>query len=332
MNNNIKVCIVGGGTMGTSLGNALAPKPELDVSILTIEPEVAESINSTHVNTKYFPNTNLSLGLKCSTDTNILQQAEVVFLAIPSDNIIEYVLSHQAIIHPQAILVNLAKGLSKDEHITIAESLAAQTNFRIATFKGPTFARELINNTHTAFTVASKDLSLFPLFKNMVKGTCIHLDYTTDVRGTELLSILKNVYAIGTGIIDAQYDSPNLRFLFLTKAFNEMRSIHLLLQGKKKTLFKYCGFGDFGLTALNDLSRNRTLGLLIGKGFYSDNNAQVILEGKKAIEDFCAMLQNDLAQFPIIQELNKVFNDSHYDVKTFVFTIIDTHDSTPKTK
>ncbi len=333
MNKKTKICIVGGGTMGTSLGNALAPKPELEVSILTIEEEVAESINTKRINIKYFPYTKLSKYLHCSTDKSLLQTADIVFLAIPSSGTINYVLENQDIINPNAILVNLAKGLSKDKHLTIAESLTAQTPFRIATFKGPTFARELINNMHTAFTVGCKDLSLFPIFKNMAKDTCLHLDYTTDLRGVELLSVLKNAYAIGTGIVDAQYDSPNLRFLFLTKAFSEMRAVNLLLKGKKKTLFKYCGFGDFGLTALNDLSRNRTLGLLIGKGFYSDNNSDVILEGKKAIEDFCNLLAKrkiDPEKMPILHELKKVFNEKDYDVKTFLHTLIDEHDSVPK--
>ncbi len=267
MENRTKVCIVGGGTMGTSLGNALAMKPELEVTILSIEEDVVNSINKEQLNTKYFPNTKLTWRLKATTDVKVLPQYEYVFLAIPSSVIFEYIEQHKGLFHPDVVLVNLAKGLSKDGNYTIAESLIAKTDFRIATFKGPTFARELINNMPTAFTVGSHDLDLFPRFKEMVKDTCIHLDYSTDIRGVELLSVLKNIYAIALGIVDAQYDSPNLRFLFLTKAFNEMRAILLKFDGKKKTIFKYCGYGDFGLTALNDLSRNRTLGLLIGKGF-----------------------------------------------------------------
>ena len=277
--------------MGTSLGNALAMKPELEVTILSIEEDVVDSINKEQLNTKYFPNTKLTWRLKASTDVKILPQYEYVFLAIPSSAIFEYIEQYKGLFHPDVVLINLAKGLSKDEYYTIAESLIAKTNFRIATFKGPTFARELINNMPTAFTVGAHDLDLFPKFKDMVKGTFIHLDYSTDIRGVELLSVLKNIYAIALGIVDAQYDSPNLRFLFLTKAFNEMRAILLKFDGKKKTIFKYCGYGDFGLTALNDLSRNRTLGLLIGKGFFSESNSNLVLEGKMAVDVFCKLLE-----------------------------------------
>jgi glycerol-3-phosphate dehydrogenase (NAD(P)+) len=183
----------------------------------------------------------------------------------------------------------------------------------------------------TAFTVGATDITLFPRFKDMVKGTCVHLDYSTDIRGVELLSVLKNIYAIAIGIVDAQYDSPNLRFLFLTKAFNEMRNILIKFDGKKKTIFKYCGYGDFGLTALNDLSRNRTLGLLIGKGFYSDNNASnLVLEGKNAVDVFCQIIEKEDVgdEFRIIKELNKILSGK-YDIANFIHEILEEHESVP---
>lgn len=330
MENRTKVCIVGGGTMGTSLGNALAMKPELEVTLLSVEESVVESINKNQINEKYFPSTRLNWRLRASSDVKILANFPFVFLAIPSSAIFDYIEQHKSLFHPEVILINLAKGLSKDEYYTIAESLQARTPYKIATFKGPTFARELINNMPTAFTVGATDISLFPLFKEMVKGTCIHLDYSTDVRGVELLSVLKNIYAIALGIVDAQYDSPNLRFLFLTKAFTEMRAILIKFEGKKKTLFKYCGYGDFGLTALNDLSRNRTLGLLIGKGFYSESNSNLVLEGKKAVDVFMEMIKNDEIdeEYGIIKELSKVLSGK-YDIATFIHHILEEHDSVP---
>jgi glycerol-3-phosphate dehydrogenase (NAD(P)+) len=330
MESKTKVCIVGGGTMGTSLGNALAMKPELEVTILSIEESVVESINKNQINHKYFPNTKLTWRLRATPDARVLENFEYVFLAIPSSAIFDFIEQNKSFFHPEVILINLAKGLSKDEHYTIAESLIAKTPYKIATFKGPTFARELINNMPTAFTVGAADIELFPKFKEMVKGTCIHLDYSTDIRGVELLSVLKNIYAIAIGIVDAQYDSPNLRFLFLTKAFNEMRNILIKFDGKKKTIFKYCGYGDFGLTALNDLSRNRTLGLLIGKGFYSESNSNVVLEGKNAVDVFCKLIEKEDVgeEFRIIKELNKVLSGK-YDIAHFIHEILEEHESVP---
>ena len=94
--------------------------------------------------------------------------------------------------------------------------------------------------------------------------------------------------------------------------------------GDEASLFRYCGYGDFSLTALNDLSRNRTLGLIIGKGFFSkDISDKVVLEGKRAVNTFCEMiLENaDAKEYPLIFELHKIFMNN-YDLSYFVGNIL----------
>ncbi|MCB0805770.1 MAG: hypothetical protein KDC05_08210, partial [Bacteroidales bacterium] len=166
----------------------------------------------------------------------------------------------------------------------------------------------------------------FELFKEMFSDTPVHIDYSPDVKGVEILSILKNIYAIAMGIVDAHYNSPNLRFLFLTKAFNEMKQILIRYGGQAETMFNYCGYGDFTLTALNDLSRNRTLGLLIGKGFFTDNiSDKVVLEGKIAVNVFCDEISKSNSihcNLPIIGELYELFN-GEYKISEFVNRVLN---------
>lgn len=321
-----KIVIVGAGSIGTALGQTLAKKKEYDVTLLSIEEAVVESINTTRINQKYFPNIKLSKFLKATTDTAVLSDTKIIFLAIPSIVTVDYVLTHKHLIHDDAILLNLAKGFSKDQK-TITETLSARIPNPVCSFKGPTFARELINKLPTGFTVGTKFHEHHQLFTDMFFDTPIHVDFSDDVKGVEVLSILKNIYAIATGIVDAHFNSPNLRFLFLTKAFNEMREILIQYGGKESTMFRYCGYGDFTLTALNDLSRNRTLGLLIGKGFFTEDiSDKVVLEGKIAVGVFCEEIskKNKLNNhYPIISELYKVFNEKNYDVSTFVSKVIN---------
>ena len=193
----------------------------------------------------------------------------------------------------------------------------------VGTLKGPTFAREIINDNPTAMTFAG-DEKYYPVIGDIFMDTTIFLDYTTDIEGVEYLSILKNIYAIILGIVDANFDSPNLRFLILTKAFDEMRRIMLKSGGQESSMFHYSGYGDFSLTALNDLSRNRTLGLLIGKGFFTkDISDKVVLEGKMAVSTFCEKIleESDEKEFPMIFELQKVFLNN-YDISYFVGNIL----------
>ena len=319
-----KIIFIGAGAIATAMGNVLAKKPAMDVTLITIEDEVARSINENRVNRKYFPNITLEAKLKADTDFSMLEHhAAYIFIAIPSVITVDFILGR--VIHPDSILVNLAKGFG-NERRTIVECLSKKLTNPVCTMKGPSFAREIINNQPTGFTVGAENEGLFQELDKIFRDTTIHLDFSTDVRGVELLSILKNIYAIVVGVVDAQFESPNLKFLVFTKAFKEMRSLLLLFGGRKKTIFNYCGIGDFALTALNDLSRNRTLGLLIGKGFFTDYiSEKVVLEGRIATNIFHEELVNmnvDPLDYPIINELYQVFN-ADYDISKFVGNLLE---------
>ena len=318
------ISIIGSGSIATALGNVLSAKNNLNVTLLSIEDDVVDSINKSNINYKYFPNIKLNHNLKATTNNKILNSANVVFLAIPSSVTVNYILRFKNELNKNSILVNLAKGFG-NENQTIVECLEDKIPNPVCSLKGPTFARELINKLPTAFTLGAGNEDVFKLFSKIFKNTNIFIDFSTDVNGVEILSILKNIYAIAVGIVDAHFNSPNLRFLFLTKAFKEMKNIHLQFGGDEETLFKYCGFGDFGLTALNDLSRNRTLGLLIGKGFFTNDISDVVLlEGRIAVNVFCEKISriNSLKDYHIISELYKVFN-SDYDSSRFVSKILE---------
>jgi len=313
----------GAGSIGTAIGNILA-RAGRRVTLFTIEEQVAASINEHHVNPDYFPNAPLSGNLAATTEAKDLKQADIIFLAIPSIITVDFVLQHKKYIRDEAVLVNLAKGFGCGK-LTITACLNKMVKNPVCTMKGPTFAREIMNNAPTAMTFASSDEQHFAVARALFRDTNILLDYTDDLEGVEVLSILKNIYAIILGIVDANFDSPNLRFLILTRAFDEMRRIMLRMGGKEGSMFHYCGYGDFSLTALNDLSRNRTLGLLIGKGFFTkDISDKVVLEGKLAVNTFCQEILGgkDNDAFPLIFELNKVFLN-HYDISSFVTNILN---------
>jgi glycerol-3-phosphate dehydrogenase (NAD(P)+) len=318
-----KIVFIGAGAIGTALGNSIARNSKNDVTLVSIEKDVVNSINQAHINRKYFPGISLNPRLKATVSTEPLKTADFLFTAIPSAETVRYLEQHKEIIPADCIIVNLAKGFG-EHNCTIIKCLKEFLPNPVCPMKGPTFARDIINNQPTAFTVGSTDTGHFSRFSELFHETNIYLDFSTDVQGVEILSILKNIYAIVAGITDASFDAPNLRSLVLTKAFKEMRNILLEFGCSELTMFKFCGFGDFTLTALNDLSRNRTLGLLIGKGFFTrEMSDKVVLEGKTAVNVLVeVMASKRLSEhFPILHELHKVFTD-HYDLSQFVNRII----------
>jgi glycerol-3-phosphate dehydrogenase (NAD(P)+) len=229
---------------------------------------------------------------------------------------------------PDTIVINTAKGFGEG-NVIISEHVENHFPNPVAALKGPSFAVELLNYMPTAFTFASHDTATYDAFSALLQGTNLQLDFSTDLRGVELLSILKNMYAIILGVIDAHYNSANVRFLVLTKVFKEMRKVLMTFGGESETILNFCGYGDFGLTSINDLSRNRTMGLLIGKGFIKDMVSEnIVLEGKRTLNVFYSKIVeekmeiNAIRNFPVLLELYKLFNKD-YDQRKFVMNVIN---------
>ncbi|MEI7500898.1 MAG: NAD(P)H-dependent glycerol-3-phosphate dehydrogenase [Bacteroidota bacterium] len=323
-NQNFKIAAIGAGTIGTALGNILAETGKEPILLHSIEAQLVEDINQTRINSRYFPTLHLNPELHATTDDRLLEHCRIIFLAIPSVIMISYLKSISVHLPPDALFVNLAKGFGH-RHRTIVECLKDEFPNPVCTMKGPSFAREIINQQPTGFTLGYEKKEQISIIPELFKNTNIHFDFSDDIRGVEILSILKNIYAVVMGIVDAQFNSHNLRFLVLTKAFREMRRVLRLFGGNEDTLFNYCGYGDFGLTALNDLSRNRTLGLLIGKGFFTEHvSHELVLEGKTAVNVFYDEISKTMCvkdHFPMIAELHRIFN-SKYDISSFVETIL----------
>ncbi len=273
------IVVAGAGVFGTALAQRLAWNPENRVTLYSIEQDVIAEINSEHMNSKYFPGRHIHNSITATGDITCAYDADYIFLAIPSKAIESY--THE--IHPHCsenvIIVNLSKGLS-DEGSFLTDSIPFANQVSL---KGPTFAVELMNGAPSGMTVGGRHTCYLQLLQ-IFRETAISLDYTSDIRGVELMSVLKNMYAIAIGIVSGRYNSANVDFLVMTRAVNEMRDLVELYGCDKETIFTYCGIGDLGLTSLTDLSRNRTLGLLIGKGFSNDPKSSTVIEGLRTIK------------------------------------------------
>ena len=200
-----KIVFVGSGAIATALGNVLAIKNLDDVTMLSVEDEVVEAVNNQHYNINYFPNVRLSDNLKATKDKNLLRDADVIFMAIPSTAVVDYLNDNQLFVNPSALIVNLAKGFGNDSRI-IPDCLADFMPNPLMTLKGPSFAREIINRQETGLTAASNHNELYHIVKEMFNGTTVRTDFTNDVAGVEYVSILKNIYAILIGMVDANFD------------------------------------------------------------------------------------------------------------------------------
>jgi len=319
----MKIVIVGAGSFGTALANSVVFNEKNEIVLLERKSSVVNSLNTFKVNCEYYPYIKLNDRIRATMDRDVLRKSDMIFLAIPSNAVLNFVLENKEYFSPQSIVVNLAKGLSNDGR-TLVESLSEVLPFnQVISMKGPTFADELIRGFPAAFTVGSKNVKNFKTLNKIVKNTNIYLDFSKDILGVEWLSVLKNIYAIALGIIDAHFNSANTRFIAFTKALREIKLILRLVGGNEETIYKYCGIGDLGLTSLNDLSRNRTLGLMIGKGFLtnSQNQSSVVLEGVRAIKVVYSKIVSQNSNFPIVSSLYKLL-ENEISVQDFINNVL----------
>ena len=155
-----KIVFIGSGAIATTIGDVLAEKNKDEIYLLSIEKEVIEMINTMHVNTSYFPKCQLSENLHATDDKNVLLEANVIFLAIPSTAVVGYLMENKDYINPTALVVNLAKGFGSGDKI-IPDSIKSLIFNPFMTLKGPSFAREIINRQDTGLTAAATDESLY---------------------------------------------------------------------------------------------------------------------------------------------------------------------------
>jgi glycerol-3-phosphate dehydrogenase len=315
----MNILVLGGGTFGTAIANELSVNTENNVVLFSRSQKKVDEINTYYTNKSCFPNKHLTKFLSATSDKNEIKKADIVFIALPSNVIIENLLILQSYFKDDALFVNLSKGLFA-EGVTIVESIKTSIGIdNVVTLKGPSFAVEVMEHADTMLTLGYSTNHQYEIINTLIKNTSLHIDCTTDIRGVEVLSVLKNIYALVLGVVDAKYNSPNTRFMILTKAFSEARILLKSVGGSEDTLFLACGFGDFCLTSLNDLSRNRTLGLLIGKGFFSADykSNSVILEGLNAIEMFHDLVvDKDInAKLPLFNKVHSFFANQETELE-----------------
>ena len=306
----MKISIIGAGSFGTAIASQLVKNSNNKVFLYSRNEEQVSSINKDGINSKYYPNIKLNTKIIVTNDKNHFSDSNVIFISVPSSEIKNVALILKNL-KKEIIIVNLSKGIFENGE-TIVEYLRAYLKSdNIVTMKGATFASEMMNNSTSLFTLGFDKIEQYQTVKEITKETNIYFDYTSDIRGVEILSVLKNIYAILIGIVDAKYNSANTRFMLLTKSFSEMKKILRGLGGKEDTLFLSAGLGDVCLTSLNDLSRNRTLGLLIGKGFFNSKSITsfVVLEGVRGVNVIYNLKPNHLKnQTNLLDKLHDYFN------------------------
>lgn len=315
-----KVCVLGSGSWGTAQACHLA-KCGHDVTVWGRDAAVLNDL-ANGCNKRYFPELDLGLsdrGLRLTTCTSIAQavaNAQYTVFAVPSSAVRSTAAALKEVLPHQTIVISTAKGLEKGTLLRMSEVLSEELGRleRIAVLSGPSFAAELLQGLPTALTVAAAN----PKTAEEV-GLLYHFDNlraysSTDLVGVELGGVLKNVIALAAGITDGCKMGSNARAALLTRGLSELQRLILACGGRASTVTGLSCLGDLLLTATGDLSRNRQVGLRLGRGEklkdILDSLGQVA-EGVNSAAGCLELARKYKQETPIIEETQKVIEGSH---------------------
>lgn len=272
--------VIGAGSMGTAMSQSIADNVD-KLFLYARNKKICDEINNNHYNSQYYPNLRLKDNIIAINDLKMLNEVDIIFLCIPSSIIREMAMSLKDIISPNCVIVSAAKGIEKQSNKRMTEVIEEIINRPAVALSGPNIASEMARNFSTATTIACSDENYLKLVKKSLQSHFFKVNSNTDVIGTELCGIIKNVLAISQGICEGLDINDNARFALFTKSYNETKDIIEILGGNRDSVDDYCGFGDIVTASTLSVSRNHTLGVLYGQGIVVDEKSSGILfEGR----------------------------------------------------
>jgi glycerol-3-phosphate dehydrogenase (NAD(P)+) len=266
----MRASVIGLGTFGTALANTLATRCE-EVRAWAREPEVVDAINRARENRTYLPGIPVSPRVRATPSLEeALAGAELVVFATPSHATRDLVRKALPFLREHVPLLTVAKGIENETLMTMTQvlqdCLPEQFHPSVAILSGPSFAKELAAGMPTAVTVAAHFEKVAQKIQAALQTETFRTYTSIDVIGVEMGGALKNVIAIAAGISDGLGFGLNARSALITRGLAEISRIAVAMGANPLTLMGLSGLGDLVLTCTGDLSRNRRVGLELGKG------------------------------------------------------------------
>ncbi|MGB2591651.1 MAG: NAD(P)H-dependent glycerol-3-phosphate dehydrogenase [Candidatus Acidiferrum sp.] len=313
-----RIAILGGGSWGTALSIVLsrAHKPQ-EISLWIRDPALAESIQRTRENRLYLPGHKVLETVRVTHDAAAaLDSADIVVGAIPAAHargVYQCVLPH---LPHGAAIVSATKGLEPTTHARMSEVISqiAPAGFSrcIAVLSGPSFAAEVAAGQPTAVVVAANDLALATELQEEFAGSAFRLYTNQDVLGVELAGAMKNVIAIAAGACQGLGLGSNPLAALITRGLAEMTRLAVALGAPQETLSGLAGLGDLVLTCTGALSRNRHVGMELGKGQPLGEILRrmnhMVAEGVDTAAALLALAGEAGIEMPITEQVNAILH------------------------
>jgi glycerol-3-phosphate dehydrogenase (NAD(P)+) len=305
-----RIAIIGGGSWGTALSLVLS-KVSQKVSLWVFEPELVQAIRHERRNSLYLPEFELPPNVDASHCLEeCLSGADIVLTVVPSNHCRSIYQAMTPFITPNMIFVSATKGIENETLMRMSEIIEAVVSPifppQIAVVSGPSFAREVARGDPTAVVVASQKTEIAVRVQREFSSRSLRLYTNADIVGVELGGAVKNVIAIAAGVCTGLGFGFNSLAALITRGLAEMTRLAIACGGKRETLAGLAGTGDLVLTCTGELSRNRHVGVQLGKGeALADivGATRMIAEGILTTRATISLAHNHQIEMPITEQM-----------------------------
>lgn len=314
-----EIAVIGAGAWGTALSIVLGRKGPHRIHLWAHDPEICKSIQRSRLNDKFLAGCTIPESVVVTDDlSTALKEAQIVIGAMPSRHCRELFGRMHRHVRADALIVSATKGLEEKTLLRMTEVVRKvlqkpnQDSPRIGALSGPSFALEAARGDPTAITIASKDSDLAQVVQQEFSDARFRVYTNSDVIGVELGGALKNVVAIAAGICDGLGLGHNSIAGLITRGLAEITRLVVACGGRAETMAGLAGLGDLVLTCTGSLSRNRSVGVELGRGRALP---EIIagMRGMVAEGIFTTTAAADLAcarniEMPITEQVNAILN------------------------
>jgi glycerol-3-phosphate dehydrogenase (NAD(P)+) len=308
--------VIGAGAWGTALAIAIARNGN-EVLLWGRETQQLTAMQKTHTNERYLPGLTFPDSLDVCTDFELaLKSAKHILVSVPSTAFSEILHKIKILIADGTPLSWATKGLTPETgrflYDTAAEILGE--SHPLAVISGPSFAAEVAKDLPTAITVASPNAEFNQALASALHSPTLRVYTSNDVLGVQIGGTVKNVLAISAGISDGLGYGANARAALITRGMAEILRLAASLGARTETMFGLSGIGDLILTCTDNQSRNRQLGLAIGRGL---NIEQAVAEVGKTVEGMYAAREVLIrarqagVEMPIVEQVCKILFEGY---------------------
>lgn len=316
----MRIAVIGAGAWGTALAIVLGRSGRHSVKLWAYEHDVCESIVQRRTNEPFLPGCRIPDAVTPTNSlSDALESAEIVLSVMPSHHCRKVFIGMAPYLNDSMMFVSATKGIENDSLLrmseVIYETVSQHRGFRprLSVLSGPSFAKEVAKGDPTAITCASDDRELCAMIQQEFSDPTLRVYGNDDVIGVELGGSLKNVIAIAAGICEGLGLGHNTAAALITRGLAEISRLAVACGAKPQTLAGLAGMGDLVLTCTGGLSRNRSVGVELGKGRKLPEIIAgmhgMIAEGVLTTNAAVGLAQKMKVEMPITEQMHAILHD-----------------------